>query len=364
MSALTTRQWTIEEWLGSESAWSALLARSSADPLYLSWRWLTLWWRHYGERLNLTANILAFYRGDTLVGVAPFYLRSVVRARFVRTRSVQIMGLAWRDAVPLISEYLDVIAAAEDIDEVRDECARALLAQADWTELVIGFTSAARQWREAVAKAAGSGRIYAREMDRSVSYHADLRLGFAPYLKELGQSTRRSIWNLRRRLSEEHGEVSFEFLGAAEIADGFADLNRLHELRWKRLAFPGERLQFHADYAASLAANGELAFSRLRVAGKVVSVLYDIRKGTTQYNMKMGFDPDFSTRLSLGLVHFGYAMEAAAERGVTVYDFLAGLGQSFDFKRNLGQLRRDLSCVQFLRGGMLPVIYRVRDRLR
>ncbi len=96
----------------------------------------------------------------------------------------------------------------------------------------------------------------------------------------------------------------------------------------------------------------------------MVSVLYDIRKGTTQYNMKMGFDPDFSTRLSLGLVHFGYAMEAAAGRGVTVYDFLAGPGQSFDFKRNLGQLSRDLSCVQFLRRGLLPWVYRVRDKIR
>jgi CelD/BcsL family acetyltransferase involved in cellulose biosynthesis len=229
---------------------------------------------------------------------------------------------------------------------------------------VVGFTSAADKWREALQRAARPGRIYVRELDRSVSYHADLRHGFAAYLKELGQSTRRSIWNLRRRLIEEHGEVSFEFLGAEQIADGFADLDRLHELRWKRRAFPGERLQFHTSYAASLAASGELAFTRLRVAGKVVSVLYDIRKSTTQYNMKMGFDPDFSTRLSLGLVHFGYAMEAAAERGVTVYDFLAGPGQTFDFKRNLGQLRRDLSCIQFLRGGLLPVIYRLRDRIR
>ena len=364
MSPLSTRQWTIDEWLANESLWSDLLSRTSADPLYLSWRWLTLWWKFYGERLRLTPNILAFYRGNLLVGIAPFYVRSVVRARFVRTRSVQFMGLGWRDSVPLISEYLDVIAAPDEIDEVRNECARVLLAQPQWHEFVVGFTSAADKWREALQQADHSGRIHARELDRSVSYHADLRQGFAPYLKQLGQSTRRSIWNLRRRLIEEHGEVSFEFLDAAQIAEGFADLNRLHAMRWQRPAFPAERLQFHLQYATSLAESGELAFTRLRVAGKVVSVLYDIRKGAAQYNMKMGFDPDFSARLSLGLVHFGYAMEAAAERGVTLYDFLAGPGQSFDFKRNLGQLRRELSCIQFLRGGALSAIYRLRDRIR
>jgi CelD/BcsL family acetyltransferase involved in cellulose biosynthesis len=78
----------------------------------------------------------------------------------------------------------------------------------------------------------------------------------------------------------------------------------------------------------------------------------------------MGFDPAFTTRLSLGLVHFGYAIEAAAERGVTLYDFLAGPGQNFDFKRNLGQIRRNLSSVQMVRGWCLPSLYRWRDRMR
>jgi CelD/BcsL family acetyltransferase involved in cellulose biosynthesis len=102
----------------------------------------------------------------------------------------------------------------------------------------------------------------------------------------------------------------------------------------------------------------------VRVAGSVVSVLYDIRKGTRQYNMKMGFDPNFTARLSLGLVHFGYALEAAAERGVTLYDFLAGPGQHFDFKRNLGQLRCNLSSVHMVRGWCVPALYRWHDRLR
>ena len=364
MSALITRQWSIQEWLASESAWDSLLTRSNADALFLSWHWLTHWWHYYGGTLGLIPDILAFYRGDNLVGLAPLYRRLVVRAGIVRTRSVQVIGLSWRDPVPLISEYLDVIASPEDLDAVRNECMRVLLDQPAWTELVIGLTAAGGEWRDAFSRRVPSRGHYARELDRLVSYHADLAQGFAAYLKDLGQSTRRSVWNLRRRLAEEHGEVRFEFLAPEEIDSGFSDLNRLHRLRWNTPAFAGERLEFHKAFAARLAARGELAFTRLRVAGNVVSVLYDIRKGTRQYNMKMGFDPAFTTRLSLGLVHFGYAMEAASERGITLYDFLAGPGQSFDFKRNLGQIRRDLSCVQMLRGRVLPTIYRWRDRAR
>jgi hypothetical protein len=364
VSGLTTRQWSVQEWLASKVACDNLLACSNADRLFLSWEWLTQWWHYYGNSQLLAPAILAFYRGDELVGLAPLYQRHVVRAGFMRSRSVQMMGHSWRDPVPLISEYLDVIAYPQEVDAVRSECVRVLLDHPEWTEFVIGLTPTGARWCDAFTHLAPSGSHYARELDRSVSYQADLTQGFAAYLKELGQSTRRSVWNLRRRLLEEHGEVQLELLSPEHIDSGFSDLNRLHQLRWNSAAFSGERLEFHKSFAARLAARGEFAFTRLRVAGKVVSVLYDIRKGTRQYNMKMAFDPDFSSRLSLGLVHFGYAMEAAVEQGVILYDFLAGPGQAYDFKRNLAQIRRDLSCVQLLRGEWLPALYRWRDRVR
>jgi len=354
----------MEEWLGSEAEWDGLLGRSNADPLFLSWQWLTHWWRHYGGPLRLTPEILAFYRSNTLVGLAPLYRRHVLRAGIVRASSVQMMGFAWRDPRPLISEYLDVIAAPPELDRVRDECARTLLSEEAWTEFVIGFTAAGPQWREVFSSRGSSQVNYMRELDRSVSYQADLAHGFGTYLKELGQSTRRSLWGLRRRLAQEYGEVEFESLTPEQIDSGFSDLNRLHRLRWTRPAFAGERLEYHRAFATHLAARGELAFTRLRVAGKVVSALYDIRKGTRQYNVKIGFDPAFTTRLSLGLTHFGYAMESAAESGVTLYDFLAGPGQTYDFKRNLAQMERKLSCVQILRGRSLASIYRWRDQIR
>lgn len=364
VSVLTARSWSVEEWLGSEGAWDSLVMRSNVDTLFLSWQWLTHWWRYYGGARGLIPDIVGFYRADDLVGLAPLYRRAVVRAGLVPTSSVQVMGLAWRDPLPLISEYLDVIAPPEERGAVRNECLRILLSQPEWTEFVIGFTEAASEWRDAFSHRASSNAHYTRELDRADSYHADLSQGFSAYLKGLGQSTRRSLWNLRRRLQKEHGEVRCELLTPEQIDSGFDDLNRLHLLRWKRPAFAGERLQYHKSFAATLAARGELAFTRLRVAGDVVSVLYDIRKGTRQYNMKLGFDPAFATRLSLGLIHFGYAMETAADHGITLYDFLAGRGKTHDFKRNLAQIRRSLSCVQMLRGRCLPSLYRWRDRMR
>jgi len=363
VSALTLRRWSVEEWLSNEVAWSQLLAGSNADPLFLSWEWQTRWWQCYGGTLGRAPEVLAFYRGENLVGLAPLYQRPVMRGGLVPARSVQMIGLSWRDPEPLISEYLDVIALPEDLGAARHACLHTLLDEPVWTELVIGFTAAGEQWRDAFVRGAPSRGHYVRELDRSVSYQADLSHGFVAYLRDLGQSTRRSVWNLRRRLTA-HDKVSLEFLDQGEIDGGFSDLNRLHELRWKRPAFAGKRLLFHTSLARRLATRGELAFSRLRVDGQVVSVLYDIRKGARQYNIKMGFDPAFSSQVSLGLLHLGYAMEAAADHRVTVYDFLAGPGQRTDYKRSLSQTHRDLSCVQMVRGRLLPPLYRWRDRAR
>jgi CelD/BcsL family acetyltransferase involved in cellulose biosynthesis len=358
---LTLRRWSIADWLGSELAWDRLLARSSADALFLSWDWLTLWWHCFASALSAVPEILAFYRGSDLVGVAPLYRRRVIRSGVLPATSVQLIGVSWRDPGPPISEYLDVIAIAAEADAVRHACAQALLREHAWSEWVIGFTAAGRQWCEAFAQPDGGQPQYVRDLDRLVSYQADLSHGFPDYLRGLGQSTRRSLWNLRRRLAQQ-GTVSFELLSPAEIPGGFSDLNRLHQLRWQQPAFAGAGLDFHTQLAARLAGRGELALSRLRVGGKVVSVLYDVRKGACQYNISLGFDPSFSRRLSLGLIHLGHAMELAAERGVSTYDFLAGLGKRSDYKSRLSQTCRNLSSVQVLRGYVLPSLYRWHDR--
>jgi CelD/BcsL family acetyltransferase involved in cellulose biosynthesis len=306
--------------------------------------------------------ILAFYRGGDLVGVAPLYRRRVRRGRFLPGTSVQLIGSAWRDSGPAISEYLDIVALSAETEAVRHACARALWGERAWTEWVIAFTAAATPWRDALTQAA-SGQVYfAREVDGLASYQADLSGGMAAYLRSLGQSTRRSLWNLRQRLARQ-GAVTVDLLSAEEIEDGFSDLNRLHRLRWRQPAFAGRRLEFHTRLARRLAGRGELRLSRLRVGGRVVSVLYDICKGARQYNISMGFDPSFDGSVSLGLIHLGYAMELAAQRQVSTYDFLAGTGQHADYKSHLSQARRTVSCVQLVRGRVLPALYRWHQRL-
>ena len=296
---LTVRQWSVEEWLASEAPCNELARRACTDELFMSWEWLSRWWSCYGDSLGATPGILGFYRGTELVGLAPLYQRRLLRNGVMIMGSVQMMGLSWRDPTRLISEYLDVIAPCEHRDAVRRACVRHLLQQPGWAEFVVGFTPAGQNWREAYASCALPAGHYVRELDRCISYEADLSAGFGAYLKELSQSTRRSVWNLRRRVAG-YGTLELEAVRAPAIDSAFADLNHLHGLRWGRpRSLPSTRVP-HRARPARLVARDELVLSRLRVGGAVVSVLYDIRKQRRQYNIKMGFDPRFSSQIPAG----------------------------------------------------------------
>ncbi len=51
--------------------WNALLARSRANTLFLTWQWQTTWWRCLGEG---DLWLLAWYDAGRLVAIAPLYL--------------------------------------------------------------------------------------------------------------------------------------------------------------------------------------------------------------------------------------------------------------------------------------------------
>lgn len=358
---LSIREWSREEWLNSELPWEALLARSGLDPLFLSWGWATAWWRRFGNRSHQRLRIVAAYRDGELVGLAPLYAMRVGR-RLLPVSSLQFIGIAWRDHTALISEYLDFIAAPGDRLEVRCAIMDYLAQAGGWSEFLVNFTREPQEWIDAFAGTrALSKNSYARTLEPCVSYQADLSKGFAAYLRGLGQSTRRSLWHLRRRLTMQ-GAVELEHVGTDGVAAAFEHLNRLHISRWGVAAFSGDRLGFHQDLAANLARRGELAMSLLRMDGQVISVLYDVRKNGCQYNLKMAFDQSRERRCSLGLIHFGYALEHASQAGMSTYDFLAGPGRATDFKQHLAQTRVPLATVQLLKGRLMSRLYRFYDR--
>lgn len=347
-----------------ETVWRDLLGRSHADPLFLSWAWQSVWWKTYSGHLTdaRRRGVMLTGPGQQVACIANLYLCQTKRLSLLNFRSLQFVGTAWRNSEVMLSEYVEPVASAnEELNAVEQVLAH--IGHMEWDEFVAELTPEDGTFAGAVRNWARENRWYLRELDQSSAYMVRLERGFGSYVKRLSPNARRRLFNNRSKLAR-HGSVRSRILRGADLSAGLSLLNELHARRWGQPAFDGRRLMFLNHLSELLPVDSMPFVSVIEVNGEPVSAVYDIRVGSRQYNLQMGFDPTFDPTISLGLLHLGYAIEDAAACGVRCYDFLGGGGLRTNYKGRISTHRRPLVTLQIIRRRVASAIYAARDRLR
>ena len=358
---LKVTRWSLEQWLASEAQHNELLQRSTADALFQSFSWLSVWWHSFGRPEDSeTVSVYAAHDADRLIGLMPLHHARTARRWPLNYKSASFLGNRLRESRGVPTEYQDVIAEQGREQDVREACLRAFLADNTDAELSIGWTKAAPYWQKAFAAQRGNILRHTRTIDPQTSYQANLSEGFIPYTKGLSANARRALLNQRSQLLKQGNVVSTQ-LPPSNFSGGLVTLNALHSTRWGKPAFSGKTLQFHERLAAEPSENFQTILYELSVDGEVVSSLFDIRCGKTQYNIQMGFDDSRLSGLSLGILHLGYAIEDAAGAGVDTYDFLGGSGQSTNYKARYATQHADLLTLQTVLTAPLAALYGAYD---
>lgn len=161
-----------------------------------------------------------------------------------------------------------------------------------------------------------------RSPERTRTYPVDLEGGSRPGSKKLWKHIARS----RRHLLE--AGVVFDIAAGVELDESvLGELFDLHGVRSERAGrsttFTAERLEFHRRLAAG---SDEVHSSYLvsaRLGGRLVGALYGFWDPTRLHYYQSGWDPAYE-RYSLGSVLIGEAIDLAAQRQATVFDFLRG----------------------------------------
>lgn len=350
---MDVRLWNEEAFAGGAEVWTALLERSGADPLFMSWQWQRSWWQHHRSLLNATLHVLAIHApSGELLGLAPLYSHTVRTRALLGVRRLELMGAAWRNDAPAFSEYLDVIAARGHEQDVLDAIAGWLRSQSFWQDFAITAVRedslAARLARDMLSRIA-----YVRDADPMVSYPVTLPHSFADYVGGLGDGTRRRLFGQRKKLSN----VSLTYADAAQVADWLALLRRFKADRWVG-ALQGESLQrFQESIARRAAASNDLRLSVLSTDGVPLSVMFNIRAGGTEYYLQSAFDVTRASGLSPGYLHFGYAIEQACKDGLSRFDFLGGRGLNRDYKQDLSAEPCKLVCYHAVRAPLFRALH-------
>jgi CelD/BcsL family acetyltransferase involved in cellulose biosynthesis len=356
----TLRTWSEEEFSCSRARWQALLACSSADPLFMSWAWLHSWWQAFASIGDSTLEILAAYSPTgQLVGLAPLHLRRIRHRGVLRGARLESLGSMWRQHSGVFSEYLDFIVKPEYEPAFFQALAAKLDEDRRWDDLVIANSvaggCAARFVNEYVA-----GRGYLRKADVLTAHKTQLPLRFDEYVAKLTSSTRRKVWNQRRKLPDPQFSVCPE-----TQVDSFMDaLDGFHEGRWGARHFVGRRRTFHRAFVHAMADSGALRMTRLDSGQSTVSLMYNVRLQDTEYNIQSGFGAVSPSGTSPGYLHFGFCLEQACNDGLRYFDFLAGEGRSRDYKNDFITSKTRLATLHVLRARPLAWLYERYDRLR
>lgn len=352
------RRWTPEEFSASEPEWRGLLARSVADPLFMSWDWQWLWWETHHELLGGELALLACYEGQTLVGLAPFYLHTARHKGGIRAPRLEFIGSTWRDGRGVFSEYLDLIAARGHEPAVVAAVGAWLRDDKGWSDLVLGNTPVGGLAEALAGTALGAGG-FIRRADPLEAHRLALTGSFEDYLRTLPGSVRRKVWNQRSKLDQ----ARLVLAGPTETESILDRIDAFHLARWNAPQYVGVSREFHRALAARLAGNGALRMSTLESGGRPLVVMYNIRLAGTEYNLQSGFDPERSAGFSPGYLHFGYSIEEAFRDGLQWFDFLGGQGRHRQYKQDFLTEVRPLVTLQVVRSRPLRAVYRLYDAL-
>jgi len=311
---------TVEQLATMREEWNDLLRISRSDCLFLTWEWLSTWWRHCAGGGRLAVLPIRF--GRDLLGIAPLRSAPSRSCPPISAQALQFLGTG-----NVGSDYLDIVvrparraqtlellaAALErerrvvDLGQLREEGSSAhhlaaLLEQRGWTSL---------------------RRVVARCPFIALEGHT-----FDDYLATLGASHRA---NFRRRLRELSREFVLEWGQVRTEEERREALEILFRLHLDRFADRGgsdalhtpELQSFHRELSGIALARGWLRLYVLRLDGRPAAALYGFRYGSSFLFYQAGFDRAFA-RWSVGLVAMGLAIRAAIEEGAREFDLLHG----------------------------------------
>lgn len=352
---------TYEGFLELEPIWNPLLMRSDTDTVFLTFEWLTTWWRCFGGDAELL--VLVVRRGGEPVALAPLIVahepnggRWPTQVRFLaNTYSMRANFILTESAQPALEAIFDYLASAgpawdrmkfdympEDSTAHRlapAACRRAhlrwgvlpslispylVLAGADWDEMLAGINSGFRR-----ALVQSERRVLSRESGRTVIC--------------CGRDT-----------------LEYGLAACRQVA-----LTTWQHARGSSIASSDVVWEFYRSLAAVAADRGWLRIGVLEAHNQPIAFAYALLYHDVLYELKIGYHPGFRN-LSPGHVLKAAMIRDALAVGALAWDML---GVNDDYKMQWAPRVRRHNCLCIAGPGVKQalghwVTFGVKPRLR
>lgn len=317
-------------------AWNQLLNKSSAR-IFQTYEWQRLWWDYFSNEDKL--NIITFYHGDQLVGVAPFVLRETPLLFGYVHRKLQIMasyippgGLAGAYSHYGPSDYLDLIMDPAYAEDVAGAFVYYLGEnRACFDEIVMNELSDDSMAMQYVFPKLKESDLPMQREQREKCPRIDLPDTMDDYLYMVSRSIRYKLRKARRAVTQKNLYDICDIRNESEFESTFDSLVKLHQDRWNKQGYPGafadNRVEgFLRSVSKAFYKQGWLKLKSAKdKQGNYLAVdlAYVFKKQVYNYQRAFDVTSDLARHrpgFSLGY----YLIESAINEGSKVFDMLRG----------------------------------------
>lgn len=311
---------TPEAFLALAPEWNDFLRRCRADNVFLTWEWVTAWWRHFGDDYRPWVLTLRGEDGG-LRGIAPLMVgrKRLPGGLFYR----QLLFIGSGRAAPDHLEFMTLPGDGEAVDLL----ARAVWAGRGWDVLHLESLPPASPTMPALQQLIPS---HWRETEPLPCPFMRLPADWETLRMGLGKNQRRNIKRYDRYLAEANaGAVRYVILDEEAARPATLEtLARLHQAvqqeQGRAGAFSDARmLPFQQTVAARFQEQGWLRVYQLRLGETPIAIMYCFRYGPRLSFYITGYDLEWS-RFGPGRQVIAYALQDCVADGLTVFDFLRG----------------------------------------
>jgi CelD/BcsL family acetyltransferase involved in cellulose biosynthesis len=303
-----------------EAEWNELQERSSNATIFSTFEWAHGCWTYRDFRAGAQPFIITLYDGPTLVGLAPFCLRSAGAPWALQGGVLQHIGMGYR----WLADYLDVISASGYEEAVMRRMLTFLKEQngrwdtLDWHEL--SDTSPSYRAVARAAKAAGLRFVATPE---NICHTIALPPTWEEFLATLSWNTRRKVNRKTRKIIKECDARFEQVCDEAEVDRVLQALHAFQDERWS----PQEKVDrevymgFIRKLAPAMLRRGWLDLRVVRAGDTTIASTIHFRFNGTVYAFLTGFDPDEKwNTYSIGSLLLADSIKHAIEDGYRSYD--------------------------------------------
>ena len=299
---------------GMAEAWDSLLERDPDRSPYLTWEWISTWWKHFGNSGSLNVIVLEA-RGD-LVGIIPLwrytsgvwpfkiqYLANLGAGTSDYGGAITLPGEEKRCADAFVRYLLEDFAAAGVVVQLSQIPGDGRFCRA-LRDVSTNRTGLSFQFR------AGSACPYVRT-----------DVPWDDYFRARGKYLKRGIRKGTRKMGGEESVSFTEVSGIDLNSPSYRALDIFYTARWGDE--DAVEKAFFNDVASLFAKRGWGVLTALEHEGVPISVVYSIKYGGRLHDLRRAFDLDYS-KYGVGQIHMKHLSQMVFESDLRVYDLGRG----------------------------------------